>query len=43
MHTIILVVGDWSYDGHNQIDKFVIESNLSSQEIESAYKKGVKK
>lgn len=37
-----MVVGDWSNDGHGQTETLVIESNLSHEEIEAAYAKGVK-
>jgi hypothetical protein len=40
--TIKLEVGDWSKDGHNQSDVFLIQSNLTQQEIELAYKEGCK-
>lgn len=42
MNDIELVVGDWSKDGHNQSDNFMIKSNLNKKELEKAYKKGVK-
>jgi hypothetical protein len=35
-----LVVGDWSYDGHNQNRTITIESNLSVSEIKEALKTG---
>lgn len=42
MHPIQLVLGDWSNDGHGQTDTLFILSNLSSTEIEAAYKRGTK-
>lgn len=37
-----LVVGDWSYDGHNIKEDFLIEFNTEDvKEIELAYKKAV--
>jgi hypothetical protein len=42
-HTINLVIGDWSDDGHGKKDKFTIKCNLDKKALEKAYKKGVKK
>jgi hypothetical protein len=42
-HTINLIVGDWSHDGHNMTDTVTIHSNLNVKELEAAYKKGAKK
>lgn len=36
-----LVVGDWSFDGHNQIDKVIVEVK-SELPLEEAYDKAVK-
>lgn len=41
MHTVSLVVGDWSRDGHNMSETIMIEANMTNREIEKAYKKGV--
>src|SRR5688572_21393986 len=41
-HKITVVVGDWSQDGHNLTESFTVESNLSKEEVEKAYKKGTK-
>jgi hypothetical protein len=42
---IELVVGDWSKDGHNQMDKYVVQvlGVDSAEELESAYNIGCKK
>lgn len=40
---ITLVLGDWSHDGHNMTSNFIIDSNLTSKEVESAYKRGASK
>ncbi len=38
------VVGDWSYDGHNQTDNVFMKSKASSSDqIKKAFKKGSKK
>lgn len=42
MNRIKLVIGDWSRDGHEKSETFVIESNLTKKEIEKAFKKGTK-
>jgi hypothetical protein len=42
-HTINLVTGDWSGDGHSQTSTQMIRSNLTRKELEGAYKKGAKK
>lgn len=39
-HTITLVLGDWSKDGHNISHNEYIKSNFSIEEIEKAYKIG---
>lgn len=39
---INLIVGDWSGDGHEKTEVFIIESNLSPDEIKDAYAKGSK-
>lgn len=41
-HKISLVVGDHSCNGHEKQESYELVSNLSKQEIEAAYKKGVK-
>lgn len=43
VYIINLTLGDWSHDGHNITVTEVIKSNLSIDEIASAYKKGSKK
>lgn len=40
MKTTLIVVGDWSGDGHEKTESFIIESNLSLDEIRAAYAKG---
>lgn len=42
-HLVSLVVGDWSYDGHNQTESFTIKSNLTGRQIEKAYAEGAKR
>lgn len=42
-HTIDLVVGDWSGDGHNQKQIFTIKSNLDNGAVAKAFKAGEKK
>jgi len=37
-----LVLGDWSGDGHGQMDKINILSNLDKKEVLKSYKKGSK-
>ena len=41
-HLVKVVVGDWSGDGHNITETTIIESNLTSSELYSAYIKGSK-
>jgi hypothetical protein len=43
MHKINFTVGDWSKDGHNQSDEYVVESNLKAGEIKRAYRVGSRK
>lgn len=33
-------VGDWSHDGHSQDDSFIIDVNLTQQELEEAFLNG---
>jgi hypothetical protein len=40
MYIIRLDMGDTSYDGHNQTQEFWFHSNLSPDELKSAYSKG---
>lgn len=40
MHTTTLTVGDWSHDGHGRTEVRTILSNLTTNEIQEAYKKG---
>lgn len=42
LHVTNLTMGDWSYDGHNQTSVKTIVSNLSTKQIEEAYKAGTK-
>jgi hypothetical protein len=42
-HIIILVLGDWSHDGHGKSSIVTIRSNLTKPEIEAAYREGIKK
>lgn len=39
-NNIVLVVGDWSHDGHERTDQISIVSNLNAKQIEEAYKLG---
>ncbi len=39
-HTVNLIIGDWSGDGHEHTQKTTISSNLTHSEIERAQKKG---
>jgi hypothetical protein len=41
-NVITLVVGDWSHDGHEKTDKYVIKTNLTKDEVQKAFKKAVK-
>jgi hypothetical protein len=40
---IILVLGDWSHDGHSKSSIVTVRSNFTKPEIEEAYRKGIKK
>jgi hypothetical protein len=40
---IKIVAGDWSDDGHGKTESVNIETDSSADEVEIAYKKGVKK
>lgn len=42
MNKFKIVIGDWSNDGHGRTDDYIISTNLSSKEIDAAYKKAVK-
>ena len=42
MHTITLITGDWSGDGHEKTDSVTISSNLSPKELEEAFIRGEK-
>lgn len=35
-------VGDWSHDGHNQCDSFVVDVNLTKPELDKAFHDGCK-
>jgi hypothetical protein len=43
MPNIELVVGDWSFDGHEKTARFVIDSSLELTDLLKAYKKGCEK
>lgn len=43
MHTINLVVGDWSGDGHNITNTVTYECNFDKKTLELLYKRGVEK
>lgn len=38
---ITLQLGDWSHDGHNVTEVYSIESNLSPEDLQKAYRRGV--
>lgn len=40
MHTITLITGDWSGDGHEKTDSITISSNLNMKELEAAFTRG---
>ena len=40
MHTITLITGDWSGDGHEKTDSVTIYSNLNMKELEAAFTRG---
>lgn len=42
-HEVKLIVGDWSGDGHGHRETFSIKSNLSLDDLKSAYKSGSEK
>jgi len=42
-HTINLVLGDYSHDGHSRTDTVTIISNLEKKDVVKAYKKGCEK
>ena len=42
-HKIRLCVGDWSHDGHNQVENIYINANVFIEDLESAYKLGAEK
>jgi len=41
-NVIVLVLGDWSHDGHSKSSIITIRSNLTKSEIEKAYEAGSK-
>lgn len=43
MPKINLTIGDYSGDGHDKSDKYLIESNLSLSELKQAYEIGTEK
>lgn len=43
LNVIKLVVGDWSYDGHNMTREYIIETQFTTKEVMAAYKAGSKK
>ena len=42
MNKMYLVLGDWSDDGHGKHDKVLLQSNISVNEIQNAYKASCK-
>jgi len=42
MHKINLIVGDWSNDGHEKTEDIRFNASLDKENIEKAYKKGIK-
>jgi hypothetical protein len=42
-HKIKLCIGDWSCDGHNQMENIYINCNVFIEDLESAYKTGAEK
>lgn len=42
MNKMYLVLGDWSDDGHGKHDKILLESNVSVEDIQNAYKASCK-
>jgi hypothetical protein len=42
MNKMYLVLGDWSDDGHGKHDKILLESNISVEDIQNAYKSSCK-
>ena len=42
MHTINLVLGDWSHDGHGITDTVTIKCSHTSEQIKEAYNQAVK-
>jgi hypothetical protein len=34
------MVGDWSHDGHSQDDSFIVDVNLTQQELDAAFLNG---
>lgn len=43
MYTYRIVIGDYSKDGHNQMDYFTLETSHDAKAIQKAYKQAVKK
>ncbi len=43
MYTYKMEIGDWSHDGHNQSEIFILETSHTNTEIQKAYKKACKK
>lgn len=42
-YNVTLTIGDWSDDGHGKTERFVINTNLTVDQIQQAYKAGSKK
>jgi hypothetical protein len=40
MTQLTLIVGDWSGDGHDKTTRIMIESNLTLEDVEAAFKNG---
>ena len=43
MHTINLVVGDWSHDGHGMTDSIAIICSHTAEQVKTAYRNAVNK
>jgi hypothetical protein len=42
-YEIELIVGDWSCDGHEKSENFIVRCSLSKNQLEKAYKAAVKR
>lgn len=43
IYEFMVTVGDWSRDGHNQFDTYVVYSNKPQEKVMEAYSKGCEK